>query len=240
MRQVLFISDLHLQADAPKLTKLFEHFINNISINADAIYILGDLFEYWVGDDIKTEFSDHITQLLRRISQRGQALYILRGNRDFLLDKQFATSTGATMLADPTVIDCFQQRVVLTHGDAMCTDDKPHLRFRFFTERRFLRYLFLRLPIKTRITIAKSLREKSQRSLADKPAHVMDVTQTAVMQLFTRTQTNLMIHGHTHQGKIYSHENNSTRIVLDAWHERGNYCQFNEDGSYVMKWFEAS
>lgn len=220
-----FISDLHLAADQPHITQIFLKFLTQQARDAEAVYILGDLFEVWIGDDEQNELNDTIKTTLKKLTEAGVHVYIMHGNRDFLLGKQFLQQTGCQFLPDPSVIDLYGVPTLLMHGDSLCIEDTMHQRFRYFSRLPFVRYLFTRLPLSLRYKLAMTIRNKSKhrmRSLAD---NILDVTPAAVKKYMQVNRVKQLIHGHTHRPAIHDLEINgeaAKRIVLGAWHERGS------------------
>ena len=169
-RPLFFIADLHLSEAIPKTVAAFEHFIEVTANDADSVFILGDLFEFWVGDDVleasvpgpRAAFARRMTALMHTLSERGIALYVMHGNRDFLLGKQCMRASGALPLPDPFVITAFGTRIVVAHGDALCTADPAYQRFRRFARNPIAQQLFLSLPLKLRLSIAERMRSTSE------------------------------------------------------------------------------
>lgn len=217
----LFISDLHLSASHPEITRAFEHFLNEQAQHAAALYILGDFFEAWVGDDDDSDFIRHIKNLLKALSDSGVKLFIMRGNRDFLLGKKFCSEVGASFLPDPSLITINNQRVLLTHGDYLCTDDRAHQAFRRKADHPQLQKIFLCLPLFFRHYLADRIRAFSlQRQQTRK--NYIDVNQTAVEELMKKHDIFLMIHGHTHRPNTHEFEltnRKAKRVVLRDWDE---------------------
>lgn len=246
MRQhTLFIADLHLDENFSNTIRCYANFITQYAPFCDAVYILGDFFEYWIGDDATTTFHKEIIHYLKQLTSAGTPVYFMRGNRDFLIDKQFAQSTACNIISDPYVIHLYGQAVLLTHGDSLCSLDVRHLRFRKMTEKRLLRQIFLSLPISLRQSIAKKMRSSSKNHTKTLSAHMMDVTDSSVVKYMTQYQTQYLIHGHTHRPEIHqvqlgsSSENpmQGERIVLGAWHDQGNALKWYADGNKELIWF---
>lgn len=217
----LFISDLHLSENHPEITRAFERFLQEQAQHAAALYILGDFFEAWVGDDDHSEFINHIKKLLKTLSDSGVKLFIMRGNRDFLIGKKFCSEVGANFLPDPSLITINNQKILLTHGDYLCTDDRAHQAFRRKADHPQLQKIFLCLPLFFRRYLADRMRSFSiQRQQARK--NYIDVNQTAVEELMAKHDILLMIHGHTHRPDTHEFELNeqkAKRIVLSDWDE---------------------
>ncbi len=226
MSHTLFISDLHLSEEQTHITQLFLNFTRNTAPQADALYILGDLFEYWAGDDDRnTPFHQQIIGAIRGVSQQGTPVFIMHGNRDFLMDKQLAQDSLATLLPDPTLIDLYGTPTLLTHGDAMCTDDVQYQAFRKQVRDTAWRNNFLAQPLTQRKAQIEQLRKMSEVQKQTKSNDIMDVNLTAVADLFRSQHYPRMIHGHTHRQKHHQHEvdgKTCERWVLGDWHETGN------------------
>ncbi len=237
----LFISDLHLQADQPLLTQLFFQLLQNQAQHADALYILGDFFEIWLGDDDRSTFNQQIINALKNLSSHGVPIYLLAGNRDFLLGQDFATAAGATLLTEPCLINLYGTVTLLLHGDSLCTQDVRHQWFRRFSRPNSVKRLFQLLPLSWRRAIAQRIRQSSQR-YQKKINYPIDVTPAAVIDIMQQYQVKQLIHGHTHRPQIESlHINNKAaqRIVLGAWHEAGNVLIYKENGEMKLEEFSA-
>ncbi|WP_277188288.1 UDP-2,3-diacylglucosamine diphosphatase [Caballeronia sp. BR00000012568055] len=241
-RPLFFLADLHLSDAIPKTVAAFEHFIRVTAGEADAVYILGDLFEFWIGDDVleasvsgeRAEFARRMTKLLRTLPDRGIKLFVMQGNRDFLLGSRFMTEVGATALPDPFVMNAFGKRIVLAHGDALCTADPAYQRFRRFARNRIAQKVFLALPLQTRLGIGQKMRMKSHDARSTGVSPKYDVTKQAVSALFVRSRTDTMIHGHTHRPAMHR-EVEGTRWVLPDWEldidpPRGGYLRLDAEG----------
>lgn len=220
----LFLSDTHLQVNTPLATVCFLHLMQNAA-NADAVYILGDLFEYWIGDDDENSFNQQIKSALWQLSQQT-AVYFMPGNRDFLINDRFANTTGVKLLDDPSIIDCYGKKVLLMHGDSLCTLDHKHQAFRHKTQNQWYRRSFLALPLWIRRIIANRIRRISyQRGQLLGGDDIMDVCQTTVDEILAEHQPDMLIHGHTHRPATHHHAINDqsiTRYVLASWHQHGN------------------
>ncbi len=216
----LFISDLHLSPTHPALTAIFLTFLKKQAGKVDALYILGDLFEAWVGDDDDTSFAQTLRKALHTFAQQGTPLYIMPGNRDFLIGHTFCQQTGATLLPDPYLIDLYGERVLLLHGDSLCTQDKKHLFFRKITHLSFLQKIALGLPLRYRMRLANKLRYLSQAHTRKLNSVILDATEKEIARLFNHYKINLMIHGHTHRPGItltYLPHRLQQRFVLRDW-----------------------
>lgn len=232
-RSTLFISDLHLDPIAPKTTQAFIYFIDHIAFEADALYILGDFFEVFIGDDDNTLFMQDIKKKLSELTEKIP-VYFMHGNRDFLVGKQFATETGVTLIDDPTVISLYGKRYLLMHGDSLCTLDKAHQRFRRITGHWLTQKLYFCLSLERRKKLAAGLRDESKKQNREKSTVIMDVTQDAVEKTMQSHNVQRLIHGHTHRCATHTFTLNNQpakRYVLDAWHHHGQYLKVSDDGT---------
>ncbi|UCC56610.1 MAG: UDP-2,3-diacylglucosamine diphosphatase [Gammaproteobacteria bacterium] len=233
MQAVLFISDLHLDHDRPELSRLFLTFLGNRGRDADAIYVLGDLFEAWVGDVDDAPLVREIMNGMTACADSGTAVFVLRGNRDFLLGDRFARSSGCTLLDDPVRIDLFGQAALLMHGDTLCTDDTDYLAFRHKVRKREWQLGFLEKPIEERRRIACELREASHDAGGLKTGEEMDVNPDTVARVMEEHGVHLLIHGHTHRQAVHRlviDGQPATRIVLGSWDAGGNVLEYSPAG----------
>lgn len=230
----LFVADVHLSPARPTTTQRFFDFLLRTAHHADALYILGDLFEYWVGDDdLDDPLARDTASQLNALAEAGTRLYFMHGNRDFLLARRFAESSGMTLLADPTRIELYGTPTVLTHGDLLCTDDRRYQAFRRVMRWPRLQQLLLAMPLGLRHWLAGSARVGSERAKAVKPAHIMDVNAEAVLRMFAQAGANRMIHGHTHrpaQHEIRLGDRTLERWVLPDWYGQGGYLTCTREG----------
>lgn len=221
----LFISDLHLDANLPQVTRLLQQFVREESAAAEAIYILGDLFEAWVGDDDDRPGTLHFIALLREIGATGTPVYVMHGNRDFLLGEKFCADTGCRLIADPTVIDLYGKRVLLMHGDSLCTDDTGHQQTRAMLRGEQWQQAFLAKPLDERLRLAQEYRHMSREQTRVKPDAIMDVNAAAVASIMRAAGVDEIIHGHTHRPAIHDFSLDgqpARRIVLGDWNECGS------------------
>lgn len=196
----LLVSDIHLSAGQPRTAAAFEQFLAGVPAQAQRLIILGDLFEYWAGDDDATEpFNARMLAALRRVADAGVQLQVLRGNRDFLIDAGFAAASGARLLGDPVRLEGVTPAVLLTHGDALCIDDAAYMAFRATVRSPAWRHEFLARPLSERKQIIHGLRARSEDIKRHKPMDLMDVNAQAVVELLESTGVDLLIHGHTHR-----------------------------------------
>ena len=221
MSHSLFISDLHLSPDHPQSTELFLRFAAGIAHEAEALYILGDLFEYWAGDDdLSDPFHQRITDALRGLDAGGTRIYIMHGNRDFLMDVELGAACHATLLNDPTLLDLYGTPTLLTHGDALCTDDTEYQRFREQVRKDDWQARFLAQPLAQRKAQIEQMRMQSKSEKSLKAMDIMDVNLAAVDDLLRRHHYPRLIHGHTHRpAKHLHHPDGHTceRWVLGDW-----------------------
>lgn len=224
----LFISDIHLNTQRPKITQLFLAFLQDEAAKADALYILGDFFDTWIGDDAMGEFEDTIARALHQLVDKGVKVYLMPGNRDFLYGKKFAQKSGVILISDPTIIDLNGTKTLLVHGDSLCSADKKFQIFRYFVRHKILTWIFLHTPLSFRQNFAKFLRGKSTASNQKKSAYLMDVNQKTVEDLMRQYQIFNMIHGHTHDPKVEHFildRKPATRTVLGAWETASHYLK---------------
>lgn len=216
----LFISDIHLNPKRPKITQLFLDFLCREAHDAQALYILGDFFDSWIGDDTMTDFENNIAAALRELVDSGVKVYLMPGNRDFLYGDVFAAKTGVVLIPDPCVIDLNGTPTLLVHGDSLCSTDWAFQIFRYFVRHPVLTWIFLHTPLSFRQKFAQFLRNKSTASNLKKAAYMMDANQATVEQLMRQHHVLHMIHGHTHVPKVVNFtldEKVATRTVLGSW-----------------------
>lgn len=230
----LFISDLHLTASRPAATALFQDFLGSRARGADALYILGDLFEYWIGDEALTqdEFRP-IGASIHALTASGTPVFLMHGNRDFLLGEEFAARTGCRLLADPTRIQLYDTPVLLVHGDSLCTDDVEYMTFRALVRSEAWQREFLGKSLAEREAIGRHFREQSQLSTSRKQLEIMDVTPSAVEKLMREYRVRDMIHGHTHRPAQHLFQLDgqpARRMVLGDWYEQGSVLRCDATG----------
>jgi UDP-2,3-diacylglucosamine hydrolase len=236
--RVRFVSDLHLDAKTPASAdaclKLLCEIGRDAADGPQVLYILGDLFETWIGDDDPDPFRDEICRALKATHAEGVQLYVMAGNRDFLFGDRFTARTGAKVLPDPTVATLFGERVLLTHGDLLCTDDIAYQQLRSTVRDPSFQQRLLQLPLEARQQLASSARAGSRAHTATTAADIMDVNEMAVTAAFTATGTHVMVHGHTHRPGEHRHTladgQEAIRYVLDAWHTEGGVLELTHDG----------
>ena len=229
----LFISDLHLDPERPAITELFGRFVDEQARGAEALYILGDLFEAWVGDDDPSEVGAFVARRLQALRDMGVPVYFMRGNRDFLLGKDYARRAGMTLLPDPAVVVLHGKPTLLTHGDLLCTGDTAYQQFRAQTREPAWQEGFLAQPLPARLAFAQQARAASQAHQSGLAAQgsmesITDAAPDAVRETFARYGLDRMIHGHTHRPKVHEGEG-GTRIVLGDWYEQGSVLRIDRD-----------
>ncbi len=233
----LFISDLHLDPASPDITSQALAFLDQEARDAEALYILGDLFETWVGDDDPEPEKRRVVTALRRLADAGVRCYFMHGNRDFMIGAEFAAATGCTLLSDPTVVDMYGTPVILMHGDTLCTDDHEYQAFRAMVRNPAWQQAMLARPLAERLAIAEQLRATSAASMAGKSMEIMDVNQDAVEAALRAQGVYTLLHGHTHRPAVHRFEvdgHEAARIVLGDWYTQGSVLSWNADG-YVLR-----
>jgi UDP-2,3-diacylglucosamine hydrolase len=234
MKPTLFLSDLHLAPDRPQATAAFRAFAAGPARAADAVYILGDLFDWWIGDDqLRNPFFAECAKALRGITDAGVPLFVAHGNRDFVLGERFAGATGATLLPEQSLFDLHGVPTLICHGDELCTDDADYQKYRARMRRPDVQRRLLRLPYFVRRGVAWWLRRKSSSEKALKAEYIMDVNAQAVAQAFRTHAAQRMIHGHTHRPARHVHDVDGTpreRWVMADWHDSGKYLAVDEQG----------
>lgn len=233
---ILILSDLHLKTFEDLNSQIFFALLAQWQFRVSAIYILGDLFEYWLGDDDKTVVSQKVQRALKEVSKQGVLVYIMRGNRDFLLGERFMSGAGATLLTDPYLLNFDGKKILLSHGDQLCTDDEAYQRYRQKVHSPKSQARFLACPLWFRRGIAYTLRRTSKILNRQKSREIMDVNPNAVREFMQAWQSSLLIHGHTHRPQFHDVPGieQGQRIVLDAWHSYGNILVCNSSTNIVM------
>lgn len=229
----LFISDLHLKAEQPETIGLFLDFLAGEASKAEALYILGDLFEAWLGDDLLLPGYEPVLEAMKRLSESGVALYVMHGNRDFLLGDRFAQMSGATLIGDPCRIELYGTPTLLMHGDLLCTDDLPYQAMRQQLRDPQWIAAFLAKSPQERIEFARELRERSQKETGEKTEAIMDVNASTVSATLRQYQVLRLIHGHTHRPAVHSvalDEKLAERLVLGDWGEHGSVLSCDASG----------
>ncbi|MBP0998907.1 UDP-2,3-diacylglucosamine diphosphatase [Serratia fonticola] len=234
----LFIADLHLCVQEPAITAGFLRFLQREAVHADALYILGDLFEAWIGDDDPEPLHREIAAALKALHQAGVPCYFIHGNRDFLLGKRFARQSGMILLPEEQVVELYGRKILILHGDTLCTDDQAYQEFRKKVHNTWIQRAFLALPLRWRLKIAAKMRARSQQSNQYKSTAIMDVNPQAVEQAMLRHNVHWMIHGHTHRPAVHPlalPNGKAYRAVLGAWHTQGSMIKVTADAVELIE-----
>jgi UDP-2,3-diacylglucosamine hydrolase len=231
----LFISDLHLEDSRPEITEVLVRFLRGTARQAEALYILGDLFEFWIGDDYQSDTSGKVALELRSLSDSGVPVYFQHGNRDFLLGKKYAREAGMKLMTDEVLVTLYGRPTLLLHGDSLCTDDVEYQKFRKKVRNPIFRTIFLLQSIQKRLSLAANARDASKQHTGKADMSIMDVNRQAVIATFKKHQSVHMIHGHTHRPAVHAHPlgNGETaeRIVLADWYKSGSYLRVDSSGA---------
>jgi UDP-2,3-diacylglucosamine hydrolase len=242
--KTLFISDLHIESANSSIMSSFLQLLDHRARGTDALYILGDLFEAWVGDDDINDAADRVADALSKLSGLGTRIYLMHGNRDFLMGEHFAERCGGVLLPDPTIVNCYGQNVLLLHGDSLCTRDTAYINYRKQVRDPSWQQAFLARPLLERHMIAQQLRQRSMTENSHKASDIMDVTHQEVLNLLDEQTITLMIHGHTHRPGIHTirlqnpinDKHEAVRIVLGSWDQQAWALEFSADG-YELRHF---
>jgi UDP-2,3-diacylglucosamine hydrolase len=239
MDHCLFISDLHLCDSRPHITQAFIQFLEKTAVKAQSLYILGDLFEYWAGDDaISTGMHQASIYALHKLVSSGVSVFLMHGNRDFLLSETFENATGINILPDPSMLTRYGKSVLLSHGDTLCTDDVAYQKFRTEVRNSTWQKQFLSQPLAKRIAYIEELRVKSEQEKSRKKMDIMDVNTAAVDDLIRKHHyPPTFIHGHTHRPMLHIHKldgNVCERWVLGDWYEQGSYLKLDANGCHTQ------
>ena len=233
----LFIADLHLQTEEPAITAGFLRFLQGEARHAEALYILGDLFEAWIGDDDPNPLHREMAAAIKALVDSGVPCFFIHGNRDFLLGKRYARECGMTLLAEETVLDLYGRKILIMHGDTLCTDDTGYLAFRAKVHTPWIQTLFLALPLFIRSRIAAKMRAGSKAANSSKSMTIMDVNPQAVVSMMEKHQVQWLIHGHTHRPDVHNLTVNGEpahRVVLGAWHTEGSMVKVTPEGVELL------
>ena len=233
----LFISDLHLDGASPAIARQFHAFLEGPARAADALYILGDLFEAWLGDDDPDPAARATVTRLRALTDAGVPCFVMHGNRDFLIGERFCRETGATLLDDGTVVDLYGERVLLMHGDALCTDDASYQRLRRIVRNPVVRWILRHLTLEQRRRLARRLRAGSREHIEMTAPQIMDVNAAAVTQAFRTAGVRTLVHGHTHRPAVHDLTVDGAaarRIVLGDWYTQGSVLEWSR-GSVELR-----
>ncbi|GFM52802.1 UDP-2,3-diacylglucosamine hydrolase [Pseudomonas cichorii] len=230
---ILLISDLHLEEKRPDITRAFLDLLSGRAREATALYILGDFFEVWIGDDAMSPFQSSICQALRELSDSGTQVFLMHGNRDFMIGKAFCQAAGCTLLNDPSVVALNGEPVLLMHGDSLCTRDEGYIKMRRYLRNPLSLWILRHLPLKTRHKLARKLRNESRVQTRMKANDIVDVTPDFIPQVMAQYGVHTLIHGHTHRPAIHKlqiGEQTAQRIVLGDWDRQGWALQVDEQG----------
>jgi UDP-2,3-diacylglucosamine hydrolase len=236
MQSAYFIADLHLDSEDLENHTAFFYFLQHTAPKAQALYILGDLFDFWIGDDnLSTPFHQRIVQALSQLAAQGTQIFYMQGNRDFLARHRFAQAAHLTLLADPTIVTIADRSLLLSHGDLLCTKDKNYLKLRTIVHHPVIQWVFLALPKSWRQQIARHIQKKGRQQAGYKMAYTLDVTEEAVQHWLQRYQSTVLIHGHTHRPAKHLYPNGATRWVLPDWSKgKGGYLHIDAHGINLM------
>ena len=229
----LFISDLHLEPARPEIGEQFLAFLAGPAREADALYILGDLFEAWIGDDDPNPYYAQMKSAIRALSDSGVPVFFMHGNRDFMIGERFAAEAGVTLLDDPHPIELHGENVLLSHGDALCTDDVEYQKVRAMTRNPDWQAMMLSKSIEERIAFAMQAREQSLARGESMTEEIADVNQEAVEQAIRDSGADILLHGHTHRPAVHPFHVDGRpvhRIVLGDWYEQGSMVEWDDDG----------
>ena len=236
---IFFISDLHLALEKPEITRKFLYFLQHYAVNAKAVYILGDLFDVWVGDDDFTPPINRLKKQLKQLTSNGTQIFLQPGNRDFLLGQNFCADTGITLLGDYAVIDLNGAKTLLTHGDLLCTDDLPYQAFREKSHTSAWQKNVLSKPLLLRLLVARWYRIRSFFHKRGKSAEIMDVNQNTVLKVMSEHQALRLIHGHTHRPAVHNFtmgNQPAQRFVLAEWKKQPiSILGWNSDNYYMIE-----
>jgi UDP-2,3-diacylglucosamine hydrolase len=234
----LFISDLHLQDQRPEVHRWLQAFLAKQARQAEALYILGDLFEYWIGDDALSPLATELARELAELSDGGLPIFFVHGNRDFLLGPAYAARAGLTLLPEETVVDLYGQPTLLLHGDTLCTDDSEYQAFRRQSRDPSWQAAVLAQSVEARLQLAREARDASMKHTGSSAMEIMDVNEEAVRDAFRRHDVRRMIHGHTHRPAFHQHEladgSSGERIVLADWDARASYLEVSAEGARAI------
>ncbi len=225
--EILFISDLHLDQNKQEITDHFLDFLKARAENARALYILGDLFEVWLGDDDEAEAFQEVFTALEAFSKQAE-LYFIHGNRDFLVGHRLSNRLNMTLLSEPQLLLLGEQKIALMHGDILCSDDVDYQNFRKLVRQPLWQQDFLSKPLSERQSIAEALRKESAQAMNQKTNQIMDVNQQTVEQTFSDLEIDILIHGHTHRPAIHQLNANKQRIVLGDWQPDASYLSWDK------------
>ncbi len=230
----LFISDLHLEDQRTGATQWLVGLLRGAARQADALYILGDLYEFWIGDDVQSETAKTVATEISNLSNAGTPCYFMHGNRDFLIGKQYAGLAGFQLLPETVVVDLYGTPTLLLHGDTLCTDDLEYQAFRKQVRDPQFQGMFLAMPVEKRLSMAQNARDASKQHMGEISAEIMDVNKDEVCKAFAENQVERMIHGHTHRPAVHEYVLSAgvtgERLVLADWYQEGSYLRLDAQG----------
>lgn len=238
----LFISDLHLQPERPDITRAFLHCLETRARLADELYILGDFFEVWLGDDEQSPLATEVITALAALSASGTRIFLMHGNRDFLLGKRFCSDAGCTLLREPQIVQLNGERVLLMHGDSLCTDDLAYMQMRRLLRNPLSLFILRNLTLPQRRRLGRKLRNESREQTRQKPSDITDVNLGQVAETMRKQGVRVLIHGHTHRPAMHQLTiagEKAQRIVLGDWDTAGWYLEVDESG-YRLESFPLS
>lgn len=227
---IRFISDIHLSDQRPDLSQAFFRYLTSLPKDTEALYLLGDIFDAYIGDDDDAELLSRVKQALSEVSQQGIKLYFMHGNRDFLVGDAFCQDSGCELLTDPSLIHYQGKDYLLMHGDSLCTDDLDYQAFRAQIQNPDSKAFLLAKPLAERRAIAKQLRDSSKSMSSNKAEDIMDVNAQAVLDALKQHQSNILIHGHTHRPAVHQLNDKQQRIVLGDWDKQAWELVINSHG----------
>ena len=240
----LFISDLHLDPSRPAVTRAFLDLLAQQTHHIDALYILGDFFEAWIGDDESDPLHEQVKQALRLTTDSGTPIFIMHGNRDFLMGDDFCQQTGCLLIEDPSVVELYGHKVLLMHGDSLCTADSSYMEFRATVRSDAWKKDVLNRSLEERRVMAKKFREASMEAQSNKAEDIVDVTPSEITKVMNNNNVNLLIHGHTHRPAIHTVAldggTEGKRIVLGDWDDHGWLLRYENTGQYELEQFSIN
>jgi len=242
MKDIVFISDLHLAPERPEIIDLFIRFSNDVASTADALYILGDFLEVWWGDDDPAIGYREVFECLAELAtKKNTDIFLMHGNRDFMIGNELAERCHFKLIDEPLKISIHGRDALLMHGDTLCTDDIQYQQFRQMVRNPQWQKQVLCKTLEERLQLAKSIREQSKKSTTEKHEYIMDVNQDATDRAFIENNVDLIIHGHTHRPAIHHKRINgvdTTRIVLGDWYEKGSYLRINDSSQFTLQTYQ--
>ncbi len=233
----VFVSDVHLDPRRADISAQFLTFLQSLPAKTERLFIVGDLFEAWIGDDAPDKLAQQVIESLAAVTNKGIAGFFTHGNRDFLIGEHFAAQTGFRLLGEAELIDCYGQQILLMHGDSLCTDDIEYQKLRMMVRNPQWQTQILSQSVEQRIALAQQMRTASAEQMSTKAEHIMDVNQSAVDHILDEMNTDILLHGHTHRPNIHRYQYDGrerTRLVLGDWYEQGSVIYWSAQG-YELK-----